>query len=79
MQPLEFMKFALVSSALAFGLSSPANADGKLTVYTYESFTSEWGPGPKVKEAFVKQCTCTVDFVAVAGGVAALVAASFSK
>ncbi|MDQ0997210.1 thiamine transport system substrate-binding protein [Phyllobacterium ifriqiyense] len=72
MQPLEFMKFALVSSALAFGLSSPANADGKLTVYTYESFTSEWGPGPKVKEAFEKQCTCTVDFVAVADGVALL-------
>ncbi len=72
MQPLEFMKFALVSSALAFALSSPANADGKLTVYTYESFTSEWGPGPKVKEAFEKQCTCTVDFVAVADGVALL-------
>lgn len=72
MRPLDFMKFALVSSALAFGISSPATADGKLTVYTYESFTAEWGPGPKVKEAFEKQCTCTVDFVAVADGVALL-------
>jgi thiamine transport system substrate-binding protein len=72
MRPLNFMKIALVSSALAFGISSPATADGKLTVYTYESFTAEWGPGPKVKEAFEKQCTCTVDFVAVADGVALL-------
>lgn len=72
MRPLDFMKFALVSSALTFGISSPATADGKLTVYTYESFTAEWGPGPKVKEAFEKQCTCTVDFVAVADGVALL-------
>ncbi|MHC1547610.1 thiamine ABC transporter substrate binding subunit [Phyllobacterium sp. K27] len=72
MRPLDFMKFALVSSALAFGISSHATADGKLTVYTYESFTAEWGPGPKVKEAFEKQCTCTVDFVAVADGVALL-------
>ncbi|WP_245500694.1 thiamine ABC transporter substrate binding subunit [Rhizobium sp. BK251] len=50
-----------------------AAAAGKtLTVYTYESFTSEWGPGPKVKEAFEKTCDCTVNFVSVADGVALL-------
>lgn len=47
-------------------------ADRTLTVYTYESFVSEWGPGPKVKEAFEKTCDCTVDFVGVADGVALL-------
>ena len=47
-------------------------ADRTLTVYTYESFISEWGPGPKVKEAFEKTCDCTVDFVGVADGVALL-------
>jgi thiamine transport system substrate-binding protein len=57
---------------MAIGLAAPAKADGKLTVYTYESFTAEWGPGPKVKVAFEKQCSCTVDFVAVTDGVALL-------
>lgn len=44
----------------------------ELTVYTYESFVSEWGPGPKIKDAFEKVCACTVNFVGVADGVALL-------
>lgn len=58
----------------ALGLSAPATAAEKktLTVYTYESFISEWGPGPKVKQAFEKTCDCTVNFVGVADGVALL-------
>jgi thiamine transport system substrate-binding protein len=47
-------------------------AEKTLTIYTYESFTAEWGPGPKVKEAFEKQCGCTLDFVSLADGVALL-------
>lgn len=61
--------------AVALTLSSAlgtAAADKTLTIYTYESFMSEWGPGPKVKEAFEKTCNCTVDFVGVADGVALL-------
>lgn len=56
------------------GLAGPGAraADKTLTVYTYESFTSEWGPGPKVKEAFEKTCGCSVNFVSVADGVALL-------
>ncbi|NTS32468.1 thiamine ABC transporter substrate binding subunit [Phyllobacterium sp. BT25] len=73
MRPLTtLLKFALVIGALALAFPAGANAEGKLTVYTYESFTAEWGPGPKVKEAFEKQCGCTVDFVAVTDGVALL-------
>ncbi|MBB4065314.1 thiamine ABC transporter substrate binding subunit [Gellertiella hungarica] len=57
----------------AASLALPAfAADKQLTIYTYESFTSEWGPGPKVKEAFEKTCNCTVNYVAVADGVALL-------
>ncbi len=53
--------------------AADASAAGKtLTIYTYESFTSEWGPGPKVKEAFEKACDCTINFVSVADGVALL-------
>jgi thiamine transport system substrate-binding protein len=68
----DLMKFAFAASVFALAIPGPASAEDKLTIYTYESFTAEWGPGPKVKEAFEKQCTCTVDFVAVADGVALL-------
>jgi thiamine transport system substrate-binding protein len=49
-----------------------AGAQEKLTVYTYESFTAEWGPGPKVEKAFEAECGCDVEFVSVADGVALL-------
>lgn len=43
-----------------------------LTVYTYSSFTSEWGPGAAIKTAFEAECGCTLDYVAVDDGVALL-------
>lgn len=43
-----------------------------LTVYTYNSFTSDWGPGPKVKEAFEKECDCDLNYVALEDGVSLL-------
>lgn len=63
---------AAVFALAALSISSAQAADKTLTIYTYESFVSEWGPGPKVKEAFEKTCDCTVDFVGVADGVALL-------
>ncbi len=60
---------ALISS---IALLVPANAGGALTVYTYESFTAEWGPGPKIEAAFETQCSCDLKFVSVADGVALL-------
>ncbi len=73
MRPFDILvKCAILAGAVALGFSTEAQAGGKLTVYTYESFTAEWGPGPKVKDAFEKQCSCTVDFVAVTDGVALL-------
>lgn len=37
-----------------------------LVIYTYESFTSEWGPGPAIKTAFEAQCDgCEIEFVAL--------------
>lgn len=40
-------------------LSANVFAADTLTVYTYSSFTAEWGPGPKIKQAFEKECDCT--------------------
>lgn len=63
----------LLFTLLAFcALSTAASAAQTLTVYTYESFVSEWGPGPKVKQAFEKDCSCTLNWVAVTDGVAML-------
>ena len=66
------MKKLLLSVALFASLSAVAEAKDALTIYTYDSFTSEWGPGAKVKAAFEKDCGCTVEWVAVADGVAML-------
>ncbi|KXS36987.1 MAG: Thiamine-binding periplasmic protein [Halomonadaceae bacterium T82-2] len=51
---------------------SPAQAEETLTVYTYDAFVSEWGPGPSVKKAFESQCDCRLRFVALDGGVGIL-------
>ncbi len=57
---------------LALG-SLPLAAQAKtLTVYTYESFTAEWGPGPQVEKSFEAECGCDLKFVSVADGVALL-------
>ncbi|MEM6462665.1 MAG: thiamine ABC transporter substrate binding subunit [Pseudomonadota bacterium] len=47
-------------------------ADNELTVYTYDSFVTDWGPGPVIKEAFEAECDCTLNWVGVADGVALL-------
>ena len=60
-----FIRSSFLGLGLVLGLSAHA-ADRELVVYTYDSFTSEWGPGPKVKAAFEAECgDCTVKFVAL--------------
>jgi thiamine transport system substrate-binding protein len=63
--------FLTLLTALAVS-AGPAASQQKLTVYTYESFTAEWGPGPQVEKAFEAECGCDLEFVAVADGVALL-------
>ncbi|HHQ4617995.1 TPA: thiamine ABC transporter substrate binding subunit [Aeromonas veronii] len=53
-------------------LSANVFAADTLTVYTYSSFTAEWGPGPKIKQAFEKECGCTLNLVPLEDGVAIL-------
>ncbi|MCR4266578.1 thiamine ABC transporter substrate binding subunit [Nitratireductor sp. ZSWI3] len=69
------MRSTILLSMLALGAacaSVPAAAAEKLTIYTYESFTAEWGPGPAVEKAFEAECGCDLEFVSVADGVALL-------
>ena len=66
------MKKTLTALFALLSLASPAAAKETLTVYTYDSFVADWGPGPKVKEAFEKECGCTLEWVAPGDGVALL-------
>ena len=48
-----------IISILALALvtmTSQSQERPMLTVYTYDSFSSDWGPGPAVKEAFEARC-----------------------
>lgn len=62
-----FSTLSVLTCTTLLAASSLATASDKtLTVYTYESFTAEWGPGPIIKAGFEEQCgDCTVEFVAL--------------
>jgi thiamine transport system substrate-binding protein len=64
--------FLSIAAAAGLCFSSASAQEKTLTIYTYESFIAEWGPGPKVKEAFEKTCGCVLNMVGIADGVALL-------
>ncbi|MCZ4353546.1 thiamine ABC transporter substrate binding subunit [Roseovarius aestuarii] len=43
-----------------------------LTVYTYDSFVTDWGPGPQVEAAFEATCACDLKLVGIEDGAALL-------
>ncbi len=63
-------------AALAAGLmlAAPASAADKptLTVYTYDSFVTDYGPGPVIEERFEATCGCDLNFLAAGDGAALL-------
>lgn len=69
-KPYLFTLAVSLAGLLTAGITTAA--DKELTVYTYDSFVADWGPGPVVKEAFEAQCDCTVKWVGIADGVALL-------
>ncbi|MDR9439001.1 MAG: hypothetical protein RI841_05830 [Halomonas sp.] len=59
---------ALILTLVA--VSTASAAERSLTIYTYDSFVSEWGPGPGIEAAFEQRCgDCDLRFVALDGGV----------
>src|SRR4051812_9215256 len=56
------------------GLLAPAlaGAADTLTIYTYDAFAADYGPGPGLKAGFEKTCACTVEFVATDSSIGAL-------
>ncbi|MCP5088908.1 MAG: thiamine ABC transporter substrate binding subunit [Rhodobacteraceae bacterium] len=67
------MKNLLLATGLTI-LASAGLAQEKpvLTVYTYDSFVSDWGPGPAVEKAFEQTCNCDLNLVGAGDGAALL-------
>lgn len=63
---------ALLCLLAGFTLVTAAEAAETLTVYTYDGFPADWGPGPAIKTAFEKSCGCTLTWVTAGDGVALL-------
>lgn len=64
-----------LSTAAAFALAlggAQAQEKPELVIYTYESFVSEWGPGPAIAAKFEETCNCSVRFVGAGDGAALL-------
>jgi len=54
-----------VCFSVLLALPLVAHAKQVLTIYTYDSFASEWGPGPAIETAFEEKCDCDLQFVAL--------------
>lgn len=66
---MSFKSFSFAGAAL---LASSITTAQTLNVYTYDSFSSDWGPGPKIKANFEAQCDCELNFVALDSSVGIL-------
>ncbi len=59
----------LTTFAAAMLAASTAYAETPiLTVYTYDSFVSSWGPGPAIEAAFEETCACDLQFIGTGDG-----------
>ena len=65
------MKYSVFAAALLSATAAYAETP-ELTVYTYDSFVSDWGPGPAVEKAFEAQCGCDLKLVGTGDGAALL-------
>ena len=63
---MKALTLSLISATLLVSTTLSASAADKptLTVYTYDSFVADWGPGPAIKKGFEETCGCTVSFIA---------------
>ena len=62
--PAEEKMRLIIIITLIYIFSSSLKAE-KLTVYTYDSFVSEWGPGPIVEKIFEDKYEIDLQFIAV--------------
>ena len=70
MRPFLMLAGFLCATSTAF--VAQAQVKPVLTVLTYDSFISEWGPGPVIEEVFERDCGCDLRFVGAGDGAALL-------
>lgn len=61
----------LAAAIITLGLPAAAETP-VLTVLTYDSFASEWGPGPAIETGFETECGCDLQFDTAGDGAALL-------
>ena len=76
---LALSRATLLAVSIGLGMAAhtafapAAQADDRtLTIYTYDSFVADWGPGPVLQVAFEARCGCTIEWVAPGDGVGVL-------
>jgi len=72
-----FPIFLIVSTL--FASCKRAGAENEVTVYAYDSFTAEWGAGPKIASLFEEETGCKVNLVTCEDGGAVLAKAVAEK
>ncbi len=66
------MKASILAAGVLCAATMATAETPVLTVLTYDSFVSEWGPGPVVEKAFEAACACDLQFVGAGDGAALL-------
>jgi thiamine transport system substrate-binding protein len=61
-----------VAAGLVLGATCAMAETPVLQILTYDSFVSEWGPGPAIEAAFEAECACDLQFVGAGDGAALL-------
>ena len=66
------MRSPLIAAGFAFAATMAPAQTPVLTVLAYDSFVSDWGPGPGVEKAFEAQCGCDLRLIGAGDGAALL-------
>ncbi|WP_160425118.1 thiamine ABC transporter substrate binding subunit [Gilliamella sp. Pas-s27] len=64
--------FLGLSTLFMVSCANATNTRSILTVYSYNSFISEWGPGKDIEKGFEAQCNCELEIVTLGDGVSIL-------
>ncbi|SHI99415.1 thiamine ABC transporter substrate-binding protein [Wenxinia saemankumensis] len=66
------MRLPATLALCVLGTAAAAQDRPQLVVYAYDSFPTEWGPGPVIEAAFEEECGCDLRIVAAGDGAALL-------
>lgn len=66
------MKYLALAATTTITATAAVADTPELVVYTYDSFISDWGPGPQIEKAFEETCGCDLKFVGNGDGAALL-------